>query len=98
MRQIDSSMMNEEGKLVLLTSRDIADDSKFMAADFRDMQAFIYNPTGSWIGADMQGIKLGKGPLNLINGIWYTDLDEELNRKHQHVRLSAELISFEMIR
>jgi hypothetical protein len=96
MRQIDSSVISGEGKLVLLTSRDLTGESRLMAADFRDMQALIYTPTGNWIGVNVNGVRLGKSSLEMIDGIWY--MDEEVNNEHQSVRLSPELLSFEVIK
>jgi hypothetical protein len=68
-----------------------------MAADFRDMQAIRFNPTGSWIGVGVHGFKIGTSQLEMINGIWYTTDDEVLNEKYKNIQLSSDMLSFEMI-
>jgi len=96
MRQIEWDMVRDD-KLILLTSHDLTDDSIFMAADFRDMQAIRFNPTGSWIGVGVHGFKIGTSQLEMINGIWYTTDDEVLNEKYKNIRLSSDMLSFETL-
>lgn len=96
MRQIEPWMVRDD-KLILLTSRDLTDGSIMMAADFSDMQAIRFNPTGSWVGIGVHGVKIGTSQLEMIDGIWYTTDDEALNEKHKNTRLSSDILSFEMI-
>lgn len=98
MRPIDSSLIPEDGSLVLLTSRDIADDSRLMAADFRDMVALVYKPTGSYLGVNATGVHLGRMPLEMVNGIWLMKEDDDLRKSHQNIQLRPELLALEMIR
>ena len=96
-RQIDLPMLQENGSLILLTSRDIAEDSPLYVADFRDIQALVYVPTGNWLGTDGSGIRLGKGPLEMIDGVWYMEEDLVMKEKHHNIQLSPELLSFGVI-
>ena len=98
MRRIDSSLIPGDGSLVLLTARDLADDSVLMMADFRDMQAVVYAPTGSYLGIGATGVRLGARPLEMVGGLWLMKEDEGLRRAHENVRLSPDLLSLEMIR
>lgn len=87
-------MIRNDGSLVLLTSRDLAEDSLLLAADFRDMQALIHTPTGKWVGMNQHGVRLGSGPLEMIDGIWY--VKESSDPEYQNTRLSG-FLSFEVI-
>lgn len=98
MRPLDSSLIPGDGGLVLLTARDLADDSVLMAADFRDMDALVYRPTGSYVGIGATGVRLGKRPIEMTNGVWTMREDEGLRKAHSDVRLSAALLSLEIIR
>lgn len=97
MRQIELDMMLED-KLILLTSHNLIDSSILMAADFRDMQAVRFNLTGSWVGMGVHGVRIGTDQLEMINGIWYTTDDEELNETYKNTRLSSDVLSFDMLK
>ena len=98
MQKLDPSIIPSDGRLVILTVRDIGEDSQVMAADFRDTLALVYKPTGSYIGAGMFGIRLGKRPIEMVNGIWIMPENSDLLRVHTNVRLSPDMLSLEMIK
>jgi hypothetical protein len=98
MRPIDSALIPVDGSLVVLTSKDIATNSRLFIADFRDMLALVYKPTGSYLGAGHTGIRLGKRPLEMKNGLWLMQEDVELRKTHSDVQVSPDMLALEMIK
>jgi hypothetical protein len=84
-RSVDWNIVPVEGALALLTVEDISPGVDMMIADFRDDRALYYHGLDGWLGLSQLGVMTGKGMPELIDGIWYVEIDEEkssLNRDH----------------
>jgi len=98
MKEIRWDIVPNDGSLVLLTAVNLVMDEQLFIADFRDREALVYNPTGSFVGLTRtRGIRLGKKPLRLVNGIWLLDEDLEITKIHKNLFLMPDLVSLEMI-
>ena len=95
---MDNQFFSKE-YLVLVTVPELAENVVMMITDFRDLKTLVYKPTGQYIGINFDGLlRLGTGPLEMINGIWYTREDPEQLDKHKHVRLFPDLLTLELIK
>ena len=64
--------------MFVLTSEFISVKSAIGVADFRDIKALCYPPTGQYIGCSSDGImRIGAGSPILRDGIWYIEVDEK---------------------
>ena len=98
MRDVDWRLVPRGGILTLLTMEDLIDGHHLMIADFRDMKALFHKETGSWVGLTRgRGIRLGRPPLRLQDGIWYINEDMELGKTKRNFRLTADVVSLEVI-
>lgn len=75
MRDIDWSRV-PEGPMVVLTAEDTARGEPLKMADFKDTHALFYKVTGSWLALSRTGVRLGKGPMWMEDGIWMCSPDE----------------------
>jgi hypothetical protein len=97
MRDFDWKFVPVKG-LVLLTVQEISIHSPVFIADHRDTHALAYTPTGGFIGQSLRnGMRLGKVPLRLIDGIWYMAEDEDSQRSHTAIQLSPDLLTLRVI-
>jgi hypothetical protein len=98
MKPVDWDIVPDDGTMILLTTNDIIDDANLYIADFKDLKALIFKPTRSFVGLTRtRGIRLGKGPPRMINGIWYVDEDPKAQAKHKNIELTPELVSLVII-
>jgi hypothetical protein len=84
-RPVDWNIVPVEGALALLTVEDISLGVDMMIADFRDDRAIYYHGLDGWLGLSQSGVMIGKGMPELIDGIWYIEIDEKKissNRNH----------------
>lgn len=96
MRDFDLKLVPAEG-LALMTAPDV-DGGPMYVADFRDSHALVYRATGHFVGfSRRKGLKLGRRPLRMVNGIWIMDEYSGDLRGHEHVELRPELLSLELI-
>ena len=97
MRPIDWNAVPIEGALTLLTVEDISPGVDMMMADFRDDRALYYHKLDGWLGLSHAGVMTGKGIPELINGIWYIEIDEEKFLSNQNHIPDISLISLKKI-
>lgn len=92
MRPFDWGLVPDAG-LVLLTVAEVSDESLVCVADFRDTHALAYVPTNAFMGQSRtRGMRLGKLPLQMRDGIWFMEEDLEVPDEHSEVRLRSELV------
>lgn len=93
-----SEIQYSGNRLVLLTAPDISSIGPMFGADFRDMHALKYNPTGSFLGFSRHfGIRLGLKTPILVDGLWLLDEDHHLCGLHKDVQISPNLLSLGLI-
>lgn len=91
MRKVDWRLVPVSGELALLTMDELVDGEPLMIADFRDTKAIVHKATGAYVGLSRgRGVRLGKAPLTLKDGIWYATEDKDLGRTRKDVRVSSE--------
>lgn len=79
--------------MVLLTAREVAEDSVLMMADFRDTHALRFVRSGHLVGlTKSRGMRLGSRPAVLVNGVWYLDEDPAAQDKFRGVELTEDLV------
>lgn len=99
MQSIDWDVVPDDGTMVLLTVPDILDDITLCMADFKDDYALIFKKTGSYLGLTLtRGVRLGKGPAKMINGIWYINEDQNLQRVFPDIELEPEMVDLKLIK
>jgi hypothetical protein len=99
MQLIDWGLVSDNGVMVLLTIPDLLDDVPLYMADFKDDYALIFKKTGSYLGLTLtRGVRLGKGPARMVNGIWYIDEDLYLQKVYANIDLDSELVDLKLIR
>lgn len=98
MRDVSPELI-PKGGMVLLTLRSLYMQASFLVADFRDQQAAIFKPTGSFLGltAD-RGIRLGKRPPFMRNGIWLLHEDTDLKEEYANARITIDNVVLGEIR
>jgi hypothetical protein len=96
-RPIDWNTVPIEGALALLTVEDISPGVDMMMADFRDDRALYYYKLDGWLGLSHAGVMMGKGIPELINGIWYVEIDEEKSSSNQNHIPDISLMSLRKI-
>lgn len=94
MKEFELRLLPKTGCAVM-TAPDIDGTGPMYLADFRDVQVLVYRPTGHFIGfSAIRGIRLCKGPLKMVEGIWTAREDEDAARSHVDVRLGQDLLDF----
>ena len=77
MTPYDSRKAPKYPLMFVLTSEFISVKSAIEIADFRDIKALCYTPTGQYIGCSSDGImRIGKGQPTLKDGFWCIEVDE----------------------
>jgi hypothetical protein len=84
MRAVDMRAVPRAGAIVLLTVEDLVPNAEMMMADFRDTHAVYYLGLDGWVGLGPQGLAMGRGSPELVDGIWYVSPDEEKNSRHRN--------------
>jgi hypothetical protein len=98
MRAVDWRLVPAGGALALLTMEDLVDGEPLMMADFRDVRALFHKETGRFVGlARDTGVRLGRPPIRLKDGIWYLIEDLELGRSRRNVPITSDTASLELI-
>lgn len=98
-RPIDWNLVPDNGVMVLLTVPDLLDDVPLHMADFKDDHALIFKKTGSYIGLTLtRGVRLGKGPAKMINGIWYVNEDQQIQQSYPDIELDPEMVDLKTIK
>ena len=93
-KPFDYNLLPKEG-LALLTAPEIDGNSQMFLADFRDYQVLIHKPTGHFLGFSSQlGIRLCRGPKQMIDGMWIVQDDLHANQNHQNIQLTPEIMDF----
>lgn len=68
-------------------------------ADFRDTTALAYQKTRHFLGLSRnRGIRLGKHPLRMIDGVWYLTEDPESLMQIQDLQISHKELCLQLIR
>jgi hypothetical protein len=101
MRPIDWDLVPDDGTMVLLTVPDLLDDVDvpLQMADFKDDYALVFKKTGSYLGLTLsRGVRLGKGPARMVNGIWYINEDPYLQKIHADIELEPEMMALGLIK
>lgn len=89
----------KNGQLALLTLKSIKPTEIFHIADFNDIQAPVFTKTGSYFGWSSEStIKLGRGPAELINGIWVIEEDEKAIKSNENLTIDPNLVEMKMIK
>lgn len=79
----------------LLTVPDIDGHGRMYLADFRDSQVLIFKPSGNFLGFSKEkGIRLCRGPMSMVNGIWVVQEDKSAVESYKDIRLTPELLDF----
>lgn len=95
MRDFDWKYVPAKG-LVLLTAVDL--DSSVCIADFRDTHAIAYKKSGGFIGQSWTGgMRLGRLPLHLVDGIWYMLEDGKSQSEHSEILLNPQSVILRII-
>jgi len=82
-----------------VTIPDLLDDISLQMADFKDDYALVFKKTGSYLGLTLsRGVRLGKGPARMVNGIWYIDEDLYLQKVYSDIELEPELVDLRLIK
>lgn len=90
MRNVSAEWIPEDG-MVLLTLKTVLIQASFLIADFKDHQAAIFAPTGHFIGLTLdRGIRLGKRPAFMRNGIWLLHEETEVPSKYINARITID--------
>jgi hypothetical protein len=88
-----------DGQLVLMTASSISSNEKLQVADFLDTQALVFSKSGCYVGMSRdRGLRFGKHPASLINGIWFIDEDEKAQKGWSDTKLSSNDLSLELIK
>lgn len=88
----------QNGKLVLMTCNILSPREKMKIADFRDSEALKFRKSGNWMGMSIdRGLRLGSGPLSMVNGVWFCNEDHKACNLYVDQELSPELLSLENI-
>lgn len=82
MRDIDWEAVPESGDLVLLTAEDVASQEPLKMADFKDSHGLFYKALGGWLGLSRTGVRMGKEPIWMQDGLWMCKADEDSQRRH----------------
>lgn len=90
----------QDGELALMTVPGLDDPHMTMrVADFRDVQALFLPEAGRWVGmSHMRGLRLGRGPLRLVDGVWLCAEDLLAQKGREDFKLSPEALSLEVIK
>lgn len=68
-------------------------------ADFRDFQALFIPKFGKWVGLSRgRGLRFGKGPVRLVDGVWRCTEDREAQEGREDLVLSPDILSLETIK
>jgi hypothetical protein len=98
MRQIDWKLVPEHGRMVLLTIQDLVDEVPLMIADFRDTHALFHPKSGRFLGLTRnRGMRMGKSPIQMIDGIWYINEDDEIAEKFKDLEVKSEDLILKVI-
>lgn len=77
MRKVEPERVPEDGELILLTVEDVRAGEELKMADFRDSYALFYEGADRWLGLSREGVRLGKGPFRMWDGVWLCQEDRE---------------------
>lgn len=90
--------MPGNGVAVLLTMRDIVEQTPLCVADFRDTHALVFAKTGNFVGLTKhRGVRLCKRPLRMVDGIWYAQEDLDAQKVYRNMELRPEHLRFGVI-
>ena len=99
MREIDWDIVPNNGTLVLLTMQDIMNQARLYVTDFRDTHTLVFSKTGNFVGLTKdRGVRLGKRPLRMVNGIWYAVEDFDAQKVYKNMELCPEHLILGIIR
>lgn len=90
----------QDGELALMTVPDLGDPkARMQVADFRDVEALFLAEAKSWIGmSHRRGLRLGRGPMRMVEGVWICAEDVDAQRGREDLKLSPESLSLEVIK
>ncbi len=100
MRPIDWTLIGDGNQsMLLLTAGEISESGPMFVADFKDTHALVFKKTKNWLGLTKgRGVRFGKKPIRLINGVWYVTEDSTAQSGNENVELRPELLSLEPIK
>lgn len=62
-------------------------------ADFRDTHGLAFTKSGGFVGWSMTGgMRLGRPPFHLVDGVWYMHEDTKGQTEHPEVQLRPGLL------
>ncbi len=90
----------QDGELALMTVPELGDPKRVMqVADFRDLEALYLTDAKRWVGMSYRrGLRLGRGPLRLVGGVWICSEDVEAQKGREDLKLSPDALSLEVIK
>ena len=82
--------------MAVLTTADLDPDGKIFIADFRDIHLLTYE--GHILGlTKTRGVRFGKRPLTMTDGVWYAQEDFKAQDGHDNVRIDHTHLTLEPI-
>ena len=98
MRDISPDFVSDDRGLAVLTTDD-PDGGSLYLADFRDTHALILSETGNFLGlTESRGIRLGKHPLRMMDGVWYATEDAGAAARMPDLEVSPGMLELALIR
>lgn len=90
----------QDGELAVMTVPMLGDPKTVMqVADFRDLQALFLPEAQRWVGMSYRrGLRLGKGPVRMVDGVWICSEDLAAQKGREDLKLSPESLSLEVIK
>lgn len=83
----------------LLTMERLGDGVPLMIADFKDTHALFHIESERFIGLTRnRGIRLGKPPLVMTDGIWFLEEDLEIEMKFRDLNVGSTNLVLRVIR
>jgi len=83
----------------MVTVPDLEGLGDMYLADFKDSQALAFKKTNHFLGLSRnRGIRLGRHPLRMIDGVWYITEDPEAKMAIQDLQISHEALCLRIIR
>jgi len=98
-REINWGIVPDNGTIVLLTMQDVMEQTPLYIADFRDTHTLVFSKTGNFVGlTKSRGVRLGKRPLRMVDGIWYAHEDLDAQKVYKNMELRPEHLILGIIR
>lgn len=98
MKEVDWDIVPTGETMILLTAGGLEPNGLLFMADFKDTMALKFTPTGNYIGLTRnRGMRLGKGPKFMRNGVWFIYEDFEAQKRYTECELDMSLVTLENI-